>query len=288
MMATVQDYMALSKPRIVLLLLVTCYCAMVVANRGLPGAGLTALTLAGLSLTAGGANAVNMWYDRDIDPVMERTRTRPVAARRIRPERALAAGIAAGVAGSLVLALGVGVLACEIALAGYLFYVLVYTMWLKRRTPQNIVIGGAAGAFPPLVGWTAITHGVAVAPVLMFLIIFLWTPPHFWSLALYKNDDYVRAAVPMMPVVKGPRSTKVQSLVYGMLLLVSSVLLYLSHAVGRLYLGGALALGLLFVVVLGGSLIEPEGEVRWAKRSFRVSLLYLLGLFFFMWVNVRK
>ncbi|MGC8487545.1 MAG: heme o synthase [Clostridia bacterium] len=287
MMATVQDYMALSKPRIVLLLLVTCYCAMVVANRGLPGAGLTALTLAGLSLTAGGANAVNMWYDRDIDPVMERTRTRPVAARRIRPERALAAGIAAGVAGSLVLALGVGVLACEIALAGYLFYVLVYTMWLKRRTPQNIVIGGAAGAFPPLVGWTAITHGVAVAPVLMFLIIFLWTPPHFWALALYKQEDYRRAGIPMMPVVQGARQTKVQALSYTILLLGASLLLYRTGVVGLWYLMVALVLGLGFIVHGIAQLQESPPADRWARGTFRYSLIYMLVLFVAMVANVR-
>src|SRR5579875_476693 len=156
-MTAVQDYVALSKPRIVLLLLVTCYCAMVVANRGLPGLWLSVDTLAGLALTAGGANAVNMWYDRDIDPVMERTRWRPVAQGRIRPERALAAGILGGAAGGLWLCAGAGALAAAIAIAGYLFYVLVYTMWLKRRTPQNIVIGGAAGAFPPLVGWASVT-----------------------------------------------------------------------------------------------------------------------------------
>lgn len=282
------DWLALTKPRIMALLLFTGLTAMVVADGGAPPWPRVVAMLVGLGMSTGGAAALNMWYDRDIDRIMSRTQNRPIPSGRVRPGHVLMFGLALEAVALALLVWTVNPLTALLAGLGFVYYVGVYTMWLKRRTPQNIVIGGGAGAFPPLVGWAAATGHLSWAAVWMFLVIFLWTPPHFWSLALYKNDDYVRAAVPMMPVVKGPRSTKVQSLVYGMLLLVSSVLLYLSHAVGRLYLGGALALGLLFLVVLGGSLIEPEGEVRWAKRSFRVSLLYLLGLFFFMWVNVRK
>ncbi len=287
MMTTVQDYVALSKPRIVLLLLITCYAAMIVANRGVPDPALTGFTLLGLALSAGGANAVNMWYDRDIDPVMERTRTRPVAAGRVAPARALAAGIGGGLIGGAVLWAAVGALAAAIALGGYLFYVLVYTMWLKRRTPQNIVIGGAAGAFPPLVGWAAVTHGVALAPVLMFLIIFLWTPPHFWALALYKQDDYRRAGIPMMPIVQGELRTKIQALSYTILLVGASLLLYRTGVVGLWYLAAAAVLGVGFVAYVVAQLREAPPADRWARRTFRYSLVYMLVLFVAMVANVR-
>ncbi len=287
MMAMLEDYVALSKPRIVLLLLVTCYSAMIVANQGVPGLAVTVFTLVGLALSAGGANAVNMWYDRDIDPVMERTRTRPVAAGRVPARGALAAGIGGGLVGGVLLWVAVGALAAGIAVGGYLFYVLVYTMWLKRRTPQNIVIGGAAGAFPPLVGWAAITHGVAVAPVLMFLIIFLWTPPHFWALALYKQDDYRRAGIPMMPVVEGEWKTKIQALSYTILLLGASLLLYRTGVVGLWYLGAAAVLGVGFVAYAVAQLRESPPADRWARRTFRYSLVYMLVLFVAMVANVR-
>jgi protoheme IX farnesyltransferase len=286
-MAMLEDYVALSKPRIVLLLLVTCYSAMIVANQGVPGLAVTVFTLVGLALSAGGANAVNMWYDRDIDPVMERTRTRPVAAGRVPARGALAAGIGGGLVGGVLLWVAVGALAAGIAVGGYLFYVLVYTMWLKRRTPQNIVIGGAAGAFPPLVGWAAITHGVAVAPVLMFLIIFLWTPPHFWALALYKQDDYRRAGIPMMPVVEGEWKTKIQALSYTILLLGASLLLYRTGVVGLWYLGAAAVLGVGFVAYAVAQLRESPPADRWARRTFRYSLVYMLVLFVAMVANVR-
>jgi len=283
----VGDYVSLTKPRIVLLLLVTGACAMMVAKGGMPDPRLLLPTLLGLGLSCGGANAVNMWYDRDIDPIMTRTCRRPIPAGRMRPEAALVFGIAAQFASLVILGVFVNPLAALLSLAGFVYYVFIYTMWLKRRTPQNIVIGGGAGAFPPLVGWAAATGSVGVAAVLMFLIIFMWTPPHFWSLALYKDEDYRRAGIPMMPVARGWQTTKWQSLVYSVLLLAASVLLYWTHVVGMLYLFAAMVLGVVFI---GYSLVllrEPAPEVKWAKRTFRFSLLYLLAIFAFMVLNVR-
>jgi len=281
-------YLALTKPRIVVLLLITGYCAMVVAGGGLPGLRLTLLTLLGLGLSCGGANAVNMWYDQDIDRLMERTRRRPIPDGRLRPSQALAFGVGAQLASLLLLGLTVNWRTALLALGGFVYYVFIYTMWLKRRTPQNIVIGGGAGAFPPLVGWAAVTGHLSLAAGLMFLIIVLWTPPHFWALALYKDDDYRRAGVPMMPVARGWQTTKWQSLVYAGLLLVASILLYFTHVVGMVYLATATVLGLVFI---GYSLVlmaERAPEVRWARRTFRYSLLYLAVLFGVMVVNVHR
>jgi protoheme IX farnesyltransferase len=282
------DYVALTKPRIIVLLLITCACAMIVAQGGVPPLPRALITVIGLALSCGGANAVNMWYDRDIDAVMERTRHRPIPARRMAPGAALAFGIAAEAASFVVLGVLVNGLTAVLALAGFVYYVFVYTMWLKRRTPQNIVIGGAAGAFPPLVGWAAVTGHLSAAAALLFLIIFLWTPPHFWALALYKDADYRRAGVPMMPVVRGWRTTKGQALVYAALLLCASVLLYLTHTVGALYLAVALVLGVVFIGYSLVLLAEPAPQVKWAKRTFRYSLLYLTALFGAMVVSVHR
>jgi protoheme IX farnesyltransferase len=273
------DYVSLTKPRIVVMLLLTGYCAMVVAAGHAPPPLLTLLTLAGLALSCGGANAVNMWYDRDLDPLMERTRERPVPAGRLAAGRALAFGIACQATSLTLLWLGVGWLPALLSFGGFCYYVLVYTMWLKRRTPQNIVVGGGAGAFPPLVGWAAVTGHVGLAAVLMFLIVFLWTPPHFWSLALFRNEDYRRAGIPMMPVARGEATTKRQSLAYALLLLPTSMLLYWTGAVGELYLLAAVLLGLVFVAYAAVQLREHLPEVRWAKRTFHFSLIYLSVLF---------
>jgi protoheme IX farnesyltransferase len=286
--AVAADFLALAKPGILALLLITGLCAMVVARRGLPPLGLTVWTVLGLGLACGGANALNMWYDRDIDRVMRRTCRRPLPAERLQPRDALAFGLGCAAAGPVVLGLAVNWTAALLALAGVVYYVGIYTMWLKRRTPQNIVIGGGAGAFPPLVGWAAVTGRVGVAAALMFLIVFLWTPPHFWSLALYKDEDYRRAGVPMMPVVAGWRTTKVQGLVYAVLLLVASVLLYWTHVVGLVYLVCAALLGLVFVGYMVLLLFEQQPQVRWAKRTFRYSLLYLTALFGVMVLNVQR
>ncbi len=278
-LGVVADLVALTKPRIILLLLVTTYCAMVVADHGLPAIGRSAVTLLGLALSAGGANAVNMWYDRDIDRVMTRTQRRPIPGGRLQPEVALWFGGLCAVASVALLSVWVNWPSALLALGGFVYYVFIYTMWLKRRTPQNIVIGGGAGAFPPLVGWAAATGGVGIAAGLMFLIVFLWTPPHFWSLALYKDQDYRRAGIPMMPAVRGWQVTKRQQLLYAVLLTGASLGLYWTHTVGLVYLVVAALLGITFIAHTVVLLREPEPEVVWAKRTFHFSLLYLTGLF---------
>lgn len=281
------DYGTLMKPRIIMLLLITGYCAMVVAADGIPAWNITLFTLLGLALSSGGANAVNMWYDQDIDRVMHRTQHRPVPSGRLLPQQALAFGVTAEAVSIILLWYTVGPLPALLSVGGYVYYVFIYTMWLKRRTPQNIVIGGGAGAFPPLVGWTAVTGHLAWAPVLMFLIVFFWTPPHFWALALYKNDDYTRAKVPMMPVVRGPMVTKRQSLGYTVLLLLASAALYWTGTVGPYYLAAALGLGLGFIGYGIKLWREPHTEMRWAKLTFRYSLVYLSVLFAAMVLNVK-
>lgn len=272
-------YLELTKPGIVVWLLITAFCAMVVGYRGVPPFTVTIFTLLGLGLSAGGAHAVNMWYDRDIDKIMRRTQKRPVVTGEIVPSRALVFGIVCGAIAFVGMGLLVNWLAAAASLSGYLFYVFVYTIWLKRRSVQNIVIGGAAGAFPPIVGWAGATGHLALAPGLMFLLIFLWTPPHFWALALYKQDDYKNAHIPMMPVVRGARATKVQSLVYAILSLAVSVSLYLTHTVGPVYLLAAVVLGIAFVLYNVRLLREPPTEYTWAKKTFRFSLIYIAALF---------
>ncbi|NMP20858.1 heme o synthase [Sulfobacillus harzensis] len=276
---TGRAYLELTKPGIVVWLLITAYCAMIVGHRGIPPLAETVYTLVGLGMSAGGAHAVNMWYDRDIDQVMRRTRRRPVVTGRVSPTQALTFGIVLGAVAFVGMGTLVNWLAASASLGGYLFYVFVYTMWLKRRSPQNIVIGGAAGAFPPIVGWAGATGHLGLASGLMFLLIFMWTPPHFWSLALYKQDDYRNAKIPMMPIVRGPRSTKIQSLVYALLSMAVSIALYLTHTVGRVYLGAAVVLGIAFVVYNIRLLREPPGELAWAKKTFRFSLIYIAALF---------
>jgi protoheme IX farnesyltransferase len=234
-------------------------------------------TLLGMGLISGSANAMNMVYDQDIDAVMARTAHRPLPDGRLETSRALGFSLLIGLAGFLTLYLLVNPVTALSALGGHLFYVLIYTMWLKRSTPQNIVIGGAAGAAPPLVGWAAVTGELEVAAWIMFAIIFFWTPPHFWALALYKRADYARAKVPMLPVVSGEPATRRQMLYYTLLLLPVSALLAVAH-LGWIYLVSALGLGLGFVWFAWKVLREGD-EHRWAKRMFAYSLLYLALLF---------
>jgi protoheme IX farnesyltransferase len=228
------DLVTLTKPRIISLLLVTTIAPMFVTNRGLPSLHLVLTVAIAGYLIAGGANAINMWFDRDIDRKMSRTRLRPIPAGRIAPPVALAFGVGlAAIAFYLFWAL-VNPLSAELALGGLLFYVFVYTVWLKRTSPQNIVIGGAAGAFPPLVGWAAVTGRLDLAAVYLFAIIFYWTPPHFWALALIKQREYARAGIPMMPVVRGEQRTKYEMLVYTLMLLPLTLMPVLFGAFGGL------------------------------------------------------
>lgn len=284
---TVRDFVALTKPRIMLLLLFTGYCAMVVAQGGFPKIGVTIAAMVGLGLSTGGAAALNMWYDRDIDAVMNRTKQRPIPSGRVKASHALVYGIALQVLSMALLGFAVNWLTSILGLVGFLYYVVFYTMWLKRRTPQNIVIGGGAGAFPPIIGWSAVTGHLGLPAILMFLIIFLWTPPHFWSLALYKHDDYKRAHIPMMPVVRGERTTKIQSLIYTILLFASAVSLYFTHTVGLVYLVVSILLSGAFIVYAVLALLEKETHFMWSKRTFKFSLLYLSVLFVVMVINVH-
>ncbi|EJY54437.1 protoheme IX farnesyltransferase [Alicyclobacillus hesperidum URH17-3-68] len=275
-------YLTLTKPRIAVLLLFTAFAAMIVAGHGVPSVSKAILGLLGLGLSAGGAAAINMWYDRDIDAIMTRTSKRPLPAGMMTPRKALIFGLGLGVLSILLLALTVNWISAALAGAGYVYYAVIYTMLLKRRTPQNIVIGGGAGAFPPLVGWAVITGHLSAMAWLMFAVILLWTPSHFWGLALYKNEDYTRAGVPMMPVIKGARSTKFQMVAYAVALFAASLALTPVMHAKLLYLVAASVLGLAFLCVNVRLLAEPDTKCAWAKRTFFASLLYLPAIFTIM------
>lgn len=272
-----RDYVALVKPGILRLLLILTFCSMLVAQRGMPDVLLVVWTLLGMGMMSGSANAINMVYDRDIDAVMLRTQKRPLPSGKMAARYALGFAVGLGVAAFALLALLVNPLTAVVALGGHLFYVFIYTMWLKRSTPQNIVIGGAAGAVPPLVGWAAVHGELSVAAWIMFTIVFLWTPPHFWALSLYKRGDYARAGVPMLPVVRGARHTKLQMVWYTLLLVPVTVLLALGGALGWLYGLAATVLGAIFLG-LSVKVLLSRGDY-WPKRMFAYSILYLALLF---------
>ena len=279
----VGDYLAMTKPKVQSLLLFTTVATMYVA--GDPSAGLVALTCLGGALSAGGAGAINHWYDRDIDAVMRRTRTRPVASGRVAPAAALLYGLALGAASFALLALTVNLLAAVLALAGLLGYVLVYTVWLKRSTPQNIVIGGAAGAVPPLVAWAAVTGSLDWSALYLFAIVFYWTPPHFWALSLLMSDEYARAGVPMLPVVRGERETRRQVVLYTALLAAVTLLPVAGGLLGAFYLGAALVLAAAFGWL--ALRLRRRADRRSALRLYLFSLAYLALLFAAMVVDVQ-
>ena len=276
--AVISDYVALTKPRVMSLLLVTAFGGMVLAAEGLPSAGLIATVILGGALASGGASALNHWLDRDIDRLMARTATRPVASERMSGRQALVFGLILNVLAFALLWWGANLLAALLAMGGSVFYVLVYTKWLKRTTTQNIVIGGAAGAVPPLVGWAAVTGGLDLPAFYLFAIIFFWTPPHFWALALLIRRDYAAAGVPMLPVVAGEESTRRHILLYTLALMMLTILLYLAtDSLGLVYLTSAIVLGLGFVVY-ALRLFRQTGP-RAAAPIYRYSLLYLALLF---------
>ncbi|KPV42188.1 protoheme IX farnesyltransferase [Alicyclobacillus ferrooxydans] len=275
----INGYWQLTKPGIMVMLLYTALSGMILAQRGIPSLRIIVVTLLGLAMSTGGSAALNMWYDRDIDAVMKRTVKRPIPAGIITPNQALIFGLSLIVLSFVMMAVFLNLLAATLSFAGAVYYVVIYTFWLKRSTPQNIVIGGGAGAMPPLVGWAGVTGHLSLTAVLLFLIIFLWTPPHFWSLALYKNEDYQRAGIPMMPVVKGSRNTKWQSFIYGIVLLIGSLALYFVTPLNLVYPIAAVVLGVGFLYYLTRTLREEEGSFRWARRSFFFSLAYLMLLF---------
>jgi heme o synthase len=273
----IRDYVALTKPRIISLLLLTTVATMFVADPSGPALSVIAWTMLGGYLAAGGAGAINHYLDRERDARMARTRSRPLVSGRIEPWHGLVFGIALGALATLQLAITVNVLAAVLALAGLLGYVLVYTVWLKPLTPQNIVIGGAAGAMPPLVGWAAATGGLAPEALYPFGIIFLWTPPHFWALSLLIKDDYARTGVPMLPVVRGERATRRQILAYTLILVAFTLVPGLTGFFDAAYLVAAAALGLGFTA-LAVRLLRERSR-RAALRLYLSSLAYLALLF---------
>ena len=284
--AELRDWLVLLKPRVVSLVVFTGAIGLIVAPVPLHPVLAFAAVLC-IAVAAGAAGAINMWYDRDIDAIMRRTSSRPIPGGRIEASAVLGFGIVLAVASVLLMYLATNVVAATWLAVSILFYVVVYTMWLKRRTPQNIVIGGAAGAFPPIIGWAAATGSVGVFPLLMFAIVFFWTPPHFWALSLYASADYERAGVPMLPVVAGARSTRWHVLAYTIVLVVASLTPYLFGYAGLPYGIAAAMLGAVFLYgavrtvrdkqdASGRSLTKDEP----AKWTFKYSLLYLFLLFF--------
>ncbi len=278
----VNDYVALTKPKVQSLLLFTTVAAMLIAGR--PSIALIITTLIGGAMSAGGAGAINHWYDRDVDLLMERTADRPVPSGRISPRAALSFGLLLG-AGSLVwLTLLVNPLAAAISFAGFVGYSVGYTMILKRRTWQNIIWGGAAGAIPPLVGWAAVTGSINGMAIFLFFIVFFWTPPHFWALSLLIKDDYAAAGIPMLPVVRGEDETRRQILLYSVLLYAVSQLPFCAGGLGITYLVVSLGLGLAFIVMAWQ--LRRRADRASALRLYLYSLLYLAALFAAMVVDV--
>ena len=274
---TVGDYVALTKPRIIELLLVTTVPTMIVAERGLPSLWLVAATVIGGTLAAGGANAMNMVVDRDIDRVMVRTRNRPLASGRLTARAALTFAVGIEVAAFAFLWATVNLLSAALAVAACLFYVFVYTLWLKRSSSSNIVIGGAAGAVPVLVGWTAVTNSLDWPPVVLFAVIFYWTPPHFWALAIRYRDDYARAHVPMLPVVASLRTTAVRIVLYTLLLWALTLVFAPVAGMGDIYIAAAVVLGAVFTWLAVRLLRDSSPQA--AMRVFTWSITYITLLF---------
>jgi heme o synthase len=274
-LAVTRDYLSLLKLRIVALLDATAIGVMIPAAHGHPRLIAVVAVLVGGTLAAGGAHSINSWFDRDIDAEMSRTRRRPLPGGRIPAWHALAIGIGLNVLAFAVLWSGANLLAAALALSGTLIYVFVYTIWLKRSTPQNIVIGGAAGAVPPLVGWAAATGRLDISALALFGVIFFWTPPHFWALAQVIKTDYARARIPMLPVVAGEQSAKRQSVVYAVLTAIVSVVPFFTASAGAVYLAGASVLG---IGLVGLTVLDLSGR-RWTRRLFAYSILYLALLF---------
>ncbi len=278
----VGDYMRLMKPRVMSLVVFTGLVGLLLAPGHLHPV-LAAVAILCIAVGAGASGAINMWFDRDIDAVMARTKDRPIPAGRMAPGEALGFGVVLAVGSVAVMGLAVNWVAAALLALTIAFYVFIYTMWLKRRTPQNIVIGGAAGAFPPMVGWAAVSGDITLASVALFAIIFMWTPPHFWALALYRSGDYAKAGVPMMPVVAGARETKKQMIIYAVLMLPVTLAPYFLGVSGLVYAIPAAVLGALFV--LAAVLVWFDKTDRSAKRMFGYSILYLFLLFALLLVD---
>ncbi len=279
------DWLALLKPRVISLVVFTGAIGLFIAP-GHINPVLAAVAIFCIALGAGAAGAINMWYDRDIDAMMRRTTDRPIPAGRIEASGALGYGIVLSVISVLLMAMATNLVAAAVLAFSIFYYAVIYTMWLKRRTPQNIVIGGGAGAFPPVIGWAAVTGHVGLLPVLLFTIVFFWTPPHFWSLALYAAGDYEKAGIPMLPVVKGARHTRLNVLVYSLLLVPLTVSPWVLGLTGRFYGGAALISSLVFVYFCWGVYADQQDaegnsltKDKPARAAFKFSILYLFVLF---------
>jgi len=280
--AGVADYVEILKPRVMSLVVFTGFVGLVVAPEHLHPV-LAAVAVLCIAVGAGAAGAINMWYDRDIDALMQRTSGRPLPTGRMMPGEALGFGVVLGVGAVLVMGLAINWVSAELLGLTISFYVVVYTIWLKRRTPQNIVVGGAAGAFPPMIGWAAASGDIGWGAIALFAIIFFWTPPHFWALSLYRMDDYAAAGVPMLPVISGPHETKRQILLYTLVLWPATGAPWLLGVAGNLYGAGALLLSAMFT----GTAIQVwrNDSDRTARRMFTFSLLYLFLIFSLLLVD---
>jgi protoheme IX farnesyltransferase len=280
--AEIRDFVALLKPRVMSLVVFTGFVGLMMAPGSLHPV-LAAIAILCIAVAAGAAGAINMWYESDIDAVMARTRDRPIPAGRMDPAEALGFGITLSIGSVVVMALAVNIVAAALLALSICFYVFVYTIWLKRRTAQNIVIGGAAGAFPPMIGWAAVTGDVSLASLALFAIIFMWTPPHFWALALYRAGDYAKAGIPMLPVTAGPDETRRQILIYTLAMLPLTLTPWVLGIAGLFYLGAAAVLGLVF---LAGAIAvwRDRGDTA-AKRLFGYSVAYLFLLFALMMID---
>lgn len=282
--ASVSDYFELLKPKVMSLVVFTAFAGMWVA----PGFAdmhpiLMATAILCIALNAGAAGAINMWYDRDIDAIMNRTRTRPIPAGTMVAEEALSFGIILSVLSVMMMGIALNWMAAALLAAANLFYVFVYTIWLKRRTPQNIVIGGAAGAFPPMIGWAAVTGDITLYSTILFLIIFLWTPPHFWALSLFANEDYKRAKIPMLPCVAGEKHTKIQMLIYTLILAPICLIPSIMGMAGWTYTITAIALNAFFIFTSVRVLLDNTHKS--AKLMFGYSVFYLFALFMALMID---
>jgi protoheme IX farnesyltransferase len=274
---TISAYINLMKPHVTVLLLGTTLAAMAIAQQGMPPLGLVLATLLGGAMSAGSANCINCYIDRDIDQVMGRTQRRSLPSGRVQPTQALIFGIALGLGSFFILAFFANMLSALLATSAILFYVFVYTLWLKRTSAQNIVIGGAAGAVPVLVGWAAVTNSVSLTAIWLFAIIFYWTPPHFWALSLLIQKDYEKASIPMLPVVMGERETRKQIFLYSLLLLAVTMILFAMHAMGYIYLVCALVSG--GILVYMALRLLRDSSKKWARTLFWYSNCYLALIF---------
>jgi protoheme IX farnesyltransferase len=280
--ASVGDFIALLKPRVMSLVVFSGFAGLYVAPGHIHPV-IAAVAVLCIAVAAGASGAINMWYDRDIDAIMSRTRGRPIPRGVVTPEQALTFGLVLSLFSVMLMDIAVNTTAAALLAFTIFFYVVIYTMWLKRSTPQNIVIGGASGAFPPMIGWAAVTGDVSLASIALFLIIFMWTPPHFWALSLYREGDYAKAGVPMMPVVAGQRSTKLQMLVYTLILCPLTLAPVYLGVAGWVYGAASIALNLGFV---GHALrVLRSDDLRYAKRMFGFSLLYLFAHFLMLCVD---